>query len=63
MGMMTTPSSHDEVQIAFENGIARGAFTKKDADGWMYMYRKDGNDYFKNIISRDYIHIPAFSGY
>ena len=62
MGMMT-PKSQEEVQIAFENAISRGAFSEHGAGYYMFMYRKDGNDYFKHRDTREYIQVPAFSGY
>ena len=63
MGMMTAPKDPTDVSTAFENAISRGAFTKSGAGDYMFMYRNGGNDYFKNIISREYITIPSFSGY
>ena len=62
MGMMG-PRDEDDVGVAFENAISRGAFTKSGAGDYMFMYKQNGEDYFKNIISRDYIKIPSFSGY
>lgn len=42
-------------QAAFENAIKRGM---KDPDDWMYMYSKDGRDYFKHCDYRTYKSYP-----
>lgn len=36
---------------AFENAIKRGM---KNPDEWMYMYSKNGRDYFKHYFNRTY---------
>ena len=38
---------------AFENAKAKGLNKPSD---YMYMYSKDHNDFFKNIMDRKYIH-------
>ena len=58
MGMMSSRPSEQVVGIAFENGIARGGFTQKGADDWMYMHSKGGNDFFKHRDTKEYIQIP-----
>lgn len=40
-------------QEAFDNAIKHGL---KDPENWMYMYTSNNHDYFKNIVSRNYIH-------
>lgn len=42
---------------AFENAIKRGM---KKPEDWMYMYSKNGRDYFKHIDFRYYKSYPQF---
>ncbi len=42
---------------AFTNAIKRGM---KNPDDWMYMYSKNGKDYFKHNVSRYYKSYPQF---
>ena len=44
-------------QLAFASGKEQGL----DADAHMYMYSTDARDYFKNIITRDYVSYPIVS--
>lgn len=42
---------------AFENAIKRGM---KNPNDWMYMYSKNGRDYFKHCDTRCYKSYPQF---
>ncbi|MBO5004130.1 MAG: hypothetical protein J6D03_02545 [Clostridia bacterium] len=42
---------------AFENAIKRGM---RKPENWMYMYSKNGRDYFKHIDFRYYKSYPQF---
>ena len=42
---------------AFENAIKRGM---KNPEDWMYMYSKNGKDFFKHCDSRCYKSYPQF---
>ena len=44
---------------AFENALARETFTLQDADEYMYMYSREGRDYFKHIDTRTYTQVAA----
>lgn len=44
-------------QTAFENAIAKNAFTKRDAHNFMYMGTRGGKDMFKHRITRAYTNV------
>lgn len=42
---------------AFKNAISKGM---KNPDDWMYMYSKNGRDYFKHVDYRTYKSYPQY---
>lgn len=53
--------------IAFANAIERGLLTDNKsydnyAGNYMYMYTEKEVDYFKNIVTREYISCTSFKG-
>lgn len=47
-----SPLSIRDSEQAFLNAICRGL---KEPFNYMYMHSKDGHDYFKHIVTREYI--------
>jgi PHP family Zn ribbon phosphoesterase len=47
-----SPLSIRDSEQAFLNAICRGL---KEPFNYMYMYSNDGHDYFKHIVTREYI--------
>ena len=45
----------DNPRACFDNAISKNLFNRFDMLYYMYMYSKDGRDYFKNQNTRDYI--------
>lgn len=53
----------NEANTAFDRAVNNRTLSPVDGDNnyagdFMFMYSKDGDDYFKNIISRDYVKSP-----
>lgn len=46
-------------QMAFEDAIRRGVMTEETACDYMYMYSTAECDWFKHIITREYIKVAA----
>jgi hypothetical protein len=64
MNVKKTMQEYDEQSQAsnkaFDNAIDKGLLSDNHkannyAGSFMYMYSRNGNDYFKNIITRQYI--------
>lgn len=45
----------EDSKICFDNALSKNLFNRFDMLFYMYMYSKEGRDYFKNQNTRDYI--------
>jgi len=47
--------TQENPKICFDNALSKNLFNRFDMLFYMYMYSKEGRDYFKHQNTRDYI--------